>query len=113
MSPIVNVFWNFFALIWHPFIFTILQNDHLIIFDDYFLELMSDAVEEGTGSYLQDSSFEELLCSEKKTQFVQGIRNMACKFTDMPLMVFVDLFRKRFQKHTYLESSLEILMHFG
>ena len=38
---------------------------------------------------------------------------MACKFTDMPLILFVDLFRKRFQKHTYLESSLEILVQFG
>ena len=41
--------------------------DHQKIFDGYFLELMSDVVEEGTGSYLQDSSFEDLLCSEKDT----------------------------------------------
>jgi len=94
----------------HVYNFT---QDHHQIFEQYFSGLMSDAVEEGTGSYLQDSSFEDLLCSEKKTQFVQDIRNMACKFTDIPLIVFVDLFRKRFQKHTYLESSLEILVHFG
>ena len=38
---------------------------------------------------------------------------MACEFTDIPLIVLFDLFRKRFQKHTYLGSSLEILAHFG
>ena len=47
----------------HHYIFT---DDHQKIFDGYFSEFMSDAVEVGTGSYLQESSFEDLLCSEKR-----------------------------------------------
>jgi hypothetical protein len=57
--------------------------------------------------------FDQHLLNEKcKDQFVEEIVDIALSATQIPLCIFTNLFHQRFEKHSMLESMLEILQQF-
>jgi hypothetical protein len=64
-----------------------------------------------TGS--KDEMFDQHLLNEKcKDHIVKEIVDIALDATQIPLPIFTNLFHKRFEKHSMLESMLEILQQF-
>ncbi len=49
---------------------------------------------------------------KRKHCFINEIVDIALSETQIPLSIFTSLFHKRFQKHSMLESTLEILKQF-
>ncbi len=45
-------------------------------------------------------------------QFIDEIMSIALFATQIPLSIFTNLFKQRFEKHSMLKSTLEILQHF-
>jgi hypothetical protein len=57
--------------------------------------------------------FDQHLLNEKcKDQFVKEIVDIALDATQIPLSILTNLFHQRFEKHSMLESVLEILQQF-
>jgi hypothetical protein len=57
--------------------------------------------------------FDQHLLNEKcNSQFVKEIVDIALDATKIPLSIFTNLFHQRFEKHSMLESMLEILQQF-
>jgi hypothetical protein len=57
--------------------------------------------------------FDQHLLNEKcKDQFIKKIVDIALFATQIPLSIFTNLFHQRFEKHSMLESTLEILQQF-
>jgi hypothetical protein len=64
-----------------------------------------------TGS--KGKMFDQHLLNEKcSNQFVTEIVGIALDATQIPLSIFTNLFHQRFEKHSMLESMLEILQQF-
>jgi hypothetical protein len=49
---------------------------------------------------------------KRKHSFVDQIVDIALSGTQIPLSIFTNLFHKRYEKHSMLESTLEILQQF-
>jgi hypothetical protein len=49
---------------------------------------------------------------KSKIQFINEIMGIALFATQIPLSIFTNLFKHRFEKHSMLESMLEILQQF-
>ncbi len=57
--------------------------------------------------------FDEHLLNEKsKDHFIDEIVDIALFATQIPLSIFTNLFHQRFEKHSMLELTLEILQQF-
>jgi hypothetical protein len=57
--------------------------------------------------------FDQRLLNEKsKDHFIDEIVDIALSATQIPLSIFTNLFHQRFEKHSMLESTLEILQQF-
>jgi hypothetical protein len=55
---------------------------------------------------------QQMLHQKSKIQFIDEIVDIALFATQIPLSVFTNLFKQRFEKHSMLESTLEILQQF-
>jgi hypothetical protein len=55
---------------------------------------------------------QHMLHQKSKHQFIEDIGEIALFATQIPLSIFTNLFHQRFEKHSMLESMLEILQHF-
>jgi hypothetical protein len=53
-----------------------------------------------------------MLHQKSKIQFIDEIASIALFATQIPLSIFTNLFHQRFEKHSMLESMLEILQQF-
>jgi hypothetical protein len=53
-----------------------------------------------------------MLNAKSNHQFIKDICNIALFATQIPLSIFTNLFHQRFEKHSMLESTLEILQQF-
>jgi hypothetical protein len=63
----------------------------------------------------KDAEFDQHLGNENKKckhGFINEIVAIALSATQIPLSIFTNLFHKRFEKHSMLESTLEILQQF-
>ena len=61
----------------------------------------------------KDKEFDQHVWNEKrKHRLINEIVDIALSETQIPLSIFTNLFHKRFQKHSMLESMLEILQQF-
>jgi hypothetical protein len=56
--------------------------------------------------------FDEHMLNEKKHRFIDEIVDIELFATQIPLSKFTSLFHHRFEKHSMLESRLEILQQF-
>ncbi len=57
--------------------------------------------------------FDQHVLNEKsKDHFIDEIVDIALFVTQIPLSIFTNLFQQRFEKHSMLESTLEILQQF-
>jgi hypothetical protein len=52
------------------------------------------------------------LHQQSKHKFIEDIGDIALFATQIPLSIFTNLFHQRFEKHSMLESTLEILEQF-
>jgi hypothetical protein len=60
----------------------------------------------------KDKEFDQHFWNEKekrKHHFIDEIVAIALSVTQIPLSIFTNLFYKRFEKHSMLESTLEII----
>jgi hypothetical protein len=77
--------------------------------DDYlstFFEGLSETANKG-------KIFDQHVLNEKcKDQFINKIVDIALFATQIPLSIFTHLFHQRFEKHSMLESTLEIIQQF-
>jgi hypothetical protein len=55
---------------------------------------------------------QQMLNQKSKIQFIDEIVDIALFATQIPLSIFTNLFKQRFEKHSILESMLEILQQF-
>ncbi len=55
---------------------------------------------------------QQMLHQKTMIQFIHEIVDIALLATQIPLSIFTHLFRQRFEKHSMLESTLEILQQF-
>jgi hypothetical protein len=55
---------------------------------------------------------QQMLHYKSKIQFIDEIVDIALFATQIPLSIFTNLFKQRFEKHSMLESMLEILQQF-
>ncbi len=55
---------------------------------------------------------QHLLNEQSKDHFIAEIACIALFATQIPLSIFTNLFHQRFEKHSMLESTLEILQQF-
>jgi hypothetical protein len=71
---------------------------------------LSRILEGLSGTANKGKIFDENLLNEKfSSQFVKEIVDIALDATQNPLSIFTNLFHQRFEKHSMLESMLEIL----
>jgi hypothetical protein len=54
----------------------------------------------------------KILHQNSKHQFIEDIGDIALFATQIPLSIYTNLFYQRFEKHSMLESTLEILQQF-
>ncbi len=77
---------------------------------DHYLSRLFEGLSE-TGS--KGKMFDQHLLNEKcNNQFVEEIVDIALDATQIPLSIITNLFLQRFEKHSMLESMLEILQQF-
>jgi hypothetical protein len=55
---------------------------------------------------------QQILHQNSKHQFIEDIGDIALFATHIPLSIFTNLLHQRFEKHSMLESTLEILQQF-
>jgi hypothetical protein len=55
---------------------------------------------------------QHMLHEKSKHQYIDEIVDIALFATQIPLSIFTNLFHQRFEKHSMLESMLEILQQF-
>jgi hypothetical protein len=77
---------------------------------DHYLSILLEGFSE-TGN--KGKIFDQHLLNEKsKDHFINEIVDIALFATQIPLSIFTNLFHQRFEKHSMLESTLEILQQF-
>ncbi len=79
------------------------------ILDHYLSSLQEGLSETANKGKLFD---EKMLHQKSKIQFIDEIVDIALFATQIPLSKFTNLFHQRFEKHSMLESMLEILQQF-
>jgi hypothetical protein len=73
---------------------------------DHFLLTLPEGLSETAN---KDEEFDQHVWNEKrKHRLIDEIVDIALSETQIPLSIFTNLFHKRFQKHSMLESTLEI-----
>ncbi len=85
-------------------------NSHTASRLDYYLSRLF----EGLSKTANKGKFfdQHLLNEESKDNFIDEIANIALFATQIPLSIFTNLFHQRFEKHSMLKSTLEILQQF-
>ncbi len=74
---------------------------------------MSRILEGLSGTTNKGKIFDQHLLNEKfSNQFVEEIVDIALDATQIPLSIFTNLLHQRFEKHSMLELTLEILQQF-
>ncbi len=79
---------------------------------DHFLLTLPEGLSEAAN---EDKDFDQHFWNENKKRkhhFIDEIVAIALSATQIPLSIFTHLFHKRFEKHSMLESTLEILQQF-
>jgi hypothetical protein len=77
---------------------------------DHFLSTLPEGLSKTAN---KDEVFDQHVWNEKsKHHFIDEIVDIALSATQIPLSIFTNLFHKRFEKHSMLESMLEILQKF-
>ncbi len=77
---------------------------------DYFLLILPEGLSETAN---KDEMLDQHVWNENsKHRLINEIIDIALSATQIPLSVFTNLFHKRFEKHSMLESMLEILQQF-
>jgi hypothetical protein len=77
---------------------------------DYFLSTLFEGLTETTN---EGKVFDQHVWNEKsKHCLINEVVNIALSATQIPLSIFTKLFHMRFEKHSLLESTLEILQQF-
>jgi hypothetical protein len=76
---------------------------------DHFLSTLFEGLSETAN---EGNMFDQHMWNEKsKHHFIDEIVDIALDATQIPLSTFTNLFHQRFEKHSMLESKLEILQH--
>ncbi len=77
---------------------------------DYYLSSLQEGLSETAN---KGKIFDQQMLHQKsKIQFVDEIVDNALFATQIPLSIFTNLFKQRFEEHSMLESMLEILQQF-
>ncbi len=79
---------------------------------DHFLLTLPEGLSETAN---EDKEFDQHFWNENKKPkhlFINEIVDIALSATQIPISTFTNLFHKRFQKHSMLKSTLEILQQF-
>jgi hypothetical protein len=77
---------------------------------DHFLSTLPEGLSETAN---KDKVFDQHVWNKKsKHCLINEIVDIALSATQIPLSIFTNLFHKRFEKHSMLESTLEILQQF-
>jgi hypothetical protein len=77
---------------------------------DHFLSTLPEGLSETAN---KDKVFDHHEWNEKsKHHLIDEIVDIALSATQIPLSIFTNLFHKMFEKHSMLESTLEILQQF-
>jgi hypothetical protein len=77
---------------------------------DHFLSTLFEGLSE---TAYEGKMFDQHVWNEKiKHCFIDEIVDIALSATHIPLSIFTNLFHQRFDKHSMLESTLEILQQF-
>ena len=77
---------------------------------DHYLSGLQEGLSETAN---KDKIFDQRMLHQKsKFQFIDKIMGIALFATQIPLSIFTNLFKQRFEKHSMLESTLEILQQF-
>jgi hypothetical protein len=77
--------------------------------DDYLSSLQEGLSETANKGKLFD---QQMLHQQSKDYFIAEIARIALLATQIPLSIFTNLFHQRFEKHSMLESTIEILQQF-
>ncbi len=77
--------------------------------DDYLSRLFEGLSETANKGKIFD---QQILHQNIKHQFIKDMGDIALFATQIPLSIFTHLFHQRFEKHSMLESRLEILQQF-
>jgi hypothetical protein len=77
--------------------------------DDYLSGLHEGLSETANKGELFD---QQMLHQKSKRKFIEDIGDIALFATQIPLSIFTIIFHQRFEKHSMLESTLEILQQF-
>ncbi len=76
-------------------------------------QYLSRLLEEPAGTGSKGEMFDQHLLSEKcKDYFTEKLVDIELFATQIPLSIFTNLFHQRFEKHSMLESMIEILQQF-
>jgi hypothetical protein len=77
---------------------------------DHFLSTLFEGLSETEN---EGETFDQHVWNKKsKHRFIDEIVDIALSATQIPLCIFTNLFHQSFEKHSMLESMLEILQHF-
>ncbi len=77
---------------------------------DHYLSSLQEGLSETAN---KGKIFDQQMWHQKsKIQFIDEIMGIALFATQIPLSIFTNLFQQRFEKHSMLESTLEILQQF-
>ncbi len=77
---------------------------------DHYLSILFEGLSETAN---KGEMFDQHLLNEQsKDHFIDEIVVIALFVTQIPLSIFTNLFHQRFEKHSMLESTLEILQQF-
>ena len=74
---------------------------------DHYLSRLQEGLSETGKNFDQ-----QMLHQKSKHQFIEEIGDIALFATQVPVFMFTNLFHQRFEKHSMLESTLEILQQF-
>jgi hypothetical protein len=77
---------------------------------DHYLSRLQEGLSETANK--GDFLIKKMLHKKSKHQFIEDIGDIALFATRIPLSIFTNLFHQRFEKHSMLESKLEILQQF-
>ncbi len=77
---------------------------------DQYLSFLQEGLSE---TAIKGKIFDQQMWHQKsKIQFIDEIMGIALFATQIPLSIFTHLFKQRLEKHSMLESMLEILQQF-
>ncbi len=77
---------------------------------DYYLSSLQEGLSETANK--GEIFNQQMLHQKSKIEFINEIVDIALFATQIPLSIFTNLFKQRFEKHSMLESTLEILQQF-